>query len=220
MRIMIHACPVRMWYVNGYIIPELKSQGADDITVWQDDAGRGNLTACMDAFKNCEGDGGTWHLQDDILLSRDFVERASQMCGEKIVCGFVNEVAGPNCNIRGEAYMADMWYSFPCIYIPNQYARECAEWFFSGRWKADAQSIADTLYAGGSGDDFFFREFMETHHGGDTVLNLTPCLVDHVDWLVGGSTVNRYRGFLSRAVYWEDDSLLDELKKRIDALRR
>ena len=76
MKVLIHACPKRMWYVEGFLLPELKRQGADEVEVWNDTEGKGNLRACMEAFAaRGTGDEGTWHIQDDVLLCRDFVER-------------------------------------------------------------------------------------------------------------------------------------------------
>lgn len=220
MRIMIHACRERQWYVDEFLVPELRRQGLNPC-VWLDIERVGNLAACMEAFAACEGDGGTWHLQDDVLPARDFGERVKAIGdGPKVVCGFVNELAGPNCNIRGEAYIPDMWYSFPCTYIPDALARECAEWYFSGAYKIEAMPEAITLADDKRGDDYFFREFMELHHGGEAVVNLTPCLVEHVDFLVGGSVVSPFRGFRARAVYWDDEALVDELKERIQARKR
>lgn len=220
MQIMIHACPDRMWYVNEFLIPELERQGAKNIIVWLDAVKAGNLVACMEAFAACEGDGGAWHLQDDVLLCRDFMQRISELRTDKVLCGFVNETGGPNCNLRGEVYAADMWYSFPCTYIPNKLARECAEWYFTDAWKFDALPEAYTLASCGRGDDYFFREFMEIHHGGETVINLTPCLVEHIDWMLGGSLVSPYRGYLTRAVYWDDEDLVRALSARIRARMR
>ena len=38
MKFLIHACPKRDWFVEGYIIPEMVRQGIDrsDIEVWMD----------------------------------------------------------------------------------------------------------------------------------------------------------------------------------------
>ena len=36
MQILIHACPARMWYVDGFLVPELRRQGAKHIEVWND----------------------------------------------------------------------------------------------------------------------------------------------------------------------------------------
>ena len=219
MRVMIHACPNRMWYVEDFMLPELDRQGIENVIVWNDAKRKGNLISCMESFATCEGDGGTWHLQDDVLLCRDFAERIEALPTDRIICGFVNEYGGPDCNLRGDVYAADMWYSFPCIFIPNRIARECSEWFISGDWKRDANALTYAVIGDdfSRGDDYFFREFVEIRHGTETVLNLAPCLVEHVDWLVGGSVVNAYRGFKARAVYWDDEDLVDDLKNRIKA---
>jgi len=285
MKVMIHACPDRLWYVEGFLLPELRRQGAEEIRVWYDGTGRGNLLSCMEAFASLgtgedasplrcsariatpacaegespgtgergrpgplvrdDGDGeadrcggtgdrdpssapsgrlppgegrrgeDTWHLQDDILLCRDFVRRAEELEAiPGILCGFVSELGGPDCNLRGRVYIPDMWYSFPCIRIPDALARGCAKWFLSGAWKQEADPAAFAMEAAGRGDDWFFREYMELRHGGETVLNLVPCLVEHVDWLLGGSVVSRWRGHPTRAVYWEDEERVEELKRQ------
>ena len=243
MKVMIHACPERLWYVDRFLLPELREQGAEEVRVWYDGTGRGNLLSCMEAFASlgtgedaspggAEEDRGlpqsppatapserepdTWHLQDDVLLCRDFVRRAEEL--EEIpgiLCGFVSELGGPDCNLRGRVYVPDMWYSFPCIRIPDALARGCAEWFLSGAWRREADPAAFAMEAAGRGDDWFFREYMELRHGGETALNLVPCLAEHVDWLLGGSIVSRWRGHPTRAVYWEDEERVEELKRKL-----
>ncbi len=72
---MIHACLARMWYVEEFLIPSMLEQGIEweSITIWNDAQRRGNLIACMDSFLSLAGsDGGTWHLQDDVIICRDF----------------------------------------------------------------------------------------------------------------------------------------------------
>ncbi len=39
MTVLIHACPKRMWYVEGFLLPELERQGADEVEVWNDTEG-------------------------------------------------------------------------------------------------------------------------------------------------------------------------------------
>ena len=90
MKILIHACPQRMWYVQEFLAPALQAQGADEIEIWNDAEGRGNLASCMASFAARTGDGGTWHIQDDVLPCRDFVERCRQN-DEGVVYGFCNE---------------------------------------------------------------------------------------------------------------------------------
>lgn len=215
MKIMIHACPARMWYVDGFLVPDLMEQGIPDITIWNDTEKRGNLAACMAAFASCSGDGGTWHLQDDVLIASDFAERAEAAQGDKIVCGFVSDAYGPDPALTGEVYMADMWNSFPCIYIPNRISREFVTWFHGDAWKTEAGPQSFALYEIGRGDDWFFREFMFARHGWETAINLAPCLVEHVDWIVGGSIANQYRGFLTRASWFSDADRVEQLQQRI-----
>lgn len=216
MRVMIHACPDRMWYVNDFLVPDLTDQGVTEITVWNDERRQGNLQSCMAAFASCTGDGGTWHIQDDVLIAGDFAERAEAAQGDKIVCGFVSDAYGPDPNHKGTVYMPDMWNSFPCIYIPNLVAEEFVEWFREDAWKVDAGPQAFALYDIGMGDDWFFREFILARHGWETAVNLAPCLVEHVDWLVGGSVANRYRGFLTRASWFPDADRVEQLQNRIN----
>ena len=216
MKILVHACPARMWYVRDFLLPSLEAQGLR-AEICCDTRGRGNLAACMDAFAALTGSGDTWHLQDDVLLCRDFAERIEALEDfSGIVCGFVNEIAGPDGNLIGTQPVADMWYSFPCIRIPDEWARSCAAWTYSD---AERSAIANAMRAKGTGDDWFFREWATRAHPEAEVLNLTPCLVEHVDWLLGGSTVNQWRGHLSPAAYWDDMALTEELKKAIKTHR-
>ena len=50
MKVLIHACPKRMWYVEGFLLPELERQGADEVEVWNDVERKGNLKSCMASF--------------------------------------------------------------------------------------------------------------------------------------------------------------------------
>ena len=215
MKIMIHACPARMWYVDGFLVPDLMEQGIKDITIWNDTEKRGNLAACMAAFASCSGDGGTWHLQDDALICSDFAERIQAEEGNLIVCGFVSDQYGPDKTLTGCVYMADMWNSFLCLYIPDRIARECAEWYHTGAWKGDANPDLWTLYELGCGDDTFFREFMQIHHGTEKAVNLAPNLVEHIDWIIGGSAVSKYRDFIATSAYFPDRDRVKRLEQRI-----
>ena len=53
------------------------------------------------------------------------------------------------------------------------------------------------------------------------VLNLKPCLVDHVDYLIGGSVVNNNRKEKNvRAVWFDSLDLVDELEERLNTWKR
>lgn len=221
MRILIHACPDRMWYVDGYLVPGLLAQGAapKEIEIWNDADRLGNLAACMAAFAARTGDGGTWHLQDDVLPCRDFVERCRQY-DEGVVYGFCCRHFTDDPDVRGRTYVEDAWHSFQCVRIPDAYARECAAWMAAGEWRAVADAEMEILHKQNSGDDTFFRNFLLDRHPFDMVLNLAPNLVEHVDFLMGGSVVNKYRGFWARSDFWEDEELVAEFRAQMKARRK
>lgn len=52
MNILIHACLKRNWYVYEHLIPSLLAQGIkeDEIHVWMDIGGEGNLMSCIHSF--------------------------------------------------------------------------------------------------------------------------------------------------------------------------
>lgn len=211
---VIHACPDRMDYVNNYLVPSMQEQGIkeEQIDIRCDKYGRGNLDQCMQIFSVMVGDGGAWHLQDDVLICRDFRERTEAVGEDIVVCGFV---WGRDENINNVGYVnpGNMWWSFPCIYIPNHLALECSQWFYTrGRHDPKYTSwLASKRY-----DDLFFREFLKVYHTEEKVLNMKPCLVDHVDYLIGGSVVNKQRDEDQIRAYWfEDEDLVDELEKKI-----
>lgn len=217
MRILIHASPARLWYVNGYLAPELRRQGAETVDVWVDTGKLGNLQACRESFAACRGDGDTWHLQDDVLPASDFVRqcrRAEAIPG--VVCGFVNEIGGPDANLVGFQRGADVWYSFPCIRIPDGRARAFAAWVRDG---GDGSTTARDFIARGIGDDWFFRRYMEMYHAEETVFHVKPCMVEHIDFYLGGSLCTPYRGYWARAAYWDDETQLERAVEWIEVNR-
>ena len=211
MKVLIHACPKRMWYVEGWLVPELRRQGADEVEVWNDSEGLGNLAACMASFAARTGDGGTWHIQDDVILARDFVQRAREH-DEGVVYGFCCEAFTDDPRQTGRVSVADAWHSFQCVRIPDAYARECAAWLETD---GTAQTDYPLWIRSGKMDDSVFRTYLIEKHARETVENLKPCLVDHVDFIVGGSILSPWRGYLARATFWEDEDMVRELKKSV-----
>ena len=217
MKILIHAVPQRMWYVNDFLIPALRAQGAEQIEVWNDVQRTGNLAACMASFAAREGNGGTWHLQDDVLPCRDFVARCREL-DEGVVYGFCCRNFDDRLDAFGTVYTPDAWHSFQCIRIPDAYARDCAAWVDSLAWRTESPSAELPIrHKRGTGDDTFFHEYMNTKHPYEIVENVRPNLVEHVDWLLGGSTVQDWRDYLARAEFWDDEALVDALRARIRA---
>ena len=212
MRIMIHAAPQRMAYVENYLVPELRRQGAKDITVWTDREGRGNLVSCLESFASLRAvPGGTWHLQDDVLPAADFVRRAGEH-DRGIVCGFCCAAfsRGRGVDRTGLRRAGEMWYSFQCLRIPNRTAAAFADWVLSVR----EEPVYRDWWATGKRDDQFFRAFVQNRIPGVTVENLAPNLVEHADFLLGGSLINRGRAIpVLRSAWWKDNGELAALKK-------
>ena len=211
---LIHTYPKRLWYVEEYIIPSMLEQGIakEDIKVYNDSKGEGNLRACLNAFASCEGNGGTWHLQDDICICKDFKER-TEWYDRGLVCGFSSALYdGSAEDKKGAVPRSKMWFSFPCIRIPNSWARECAEW-------VDEYIIGNPIYErfwkSGVNDDWAFRMYLSTFHQDCIALNIMPNLVDHVDYLLGGGSGKGKRENPVRAQYWNDNDVVEELEAKI-----
>ena len=218
MQIMIHTCNYRLWYVKEYLVKSLYKQGfkEDEVTIYLDDECKGNLQAFIDSLTTLLDEGHTWHLQDDVIICRNFRERALQYDDfDGIVCGFMSEYDidlesmhnVPNTNLD---YLG---WSFPCIKIPNKVAKLCAEMYnvvkndsTLNRWKEERK-----------GDDAVFKLYLEKYNPTIPHITLVPSIVDHVDYLLGGSMVNRMRQKpIVRAIYFDDNDLVDELERELD----
>lgn len=213
-RYMIRTYPKRLWYVEQYIIPSMLKQGIkkEQITVYNDDKCEGNLRACLNAFASApDDDGGTWYIQDDIVICKDFKER-TELYDHGLVCGFSSALYDGPDKKPGAVTLKDAWFSFPCIRIPNKYARHCAEW-------VDSQIIGNPVYQlywqNGKNDDWAFRIYIKAHHKTDPFLNIAPNLVDHVDYLLGGGSGGK-RKEECRAQYWTDYDVVERLEKDLN----
>ena len=202
MKYILHACRQRMWYVDGFLLPSLKAQGIEPVLCF--DNGLGNLETTMNCFKTC---GDAWHIQDDVVICEDFAEKTRQK-PELITCGFTFRGYG-DPGMMGVVNIHDMWYSFPCIYIPGWIAQECAEWFYSSGMYNDRFTGFVRLKVN---DDGLFREFLLERHPDMNAVNLNPCLVDHIDYLIGGSLVGNQKE-PRPACYWYDDTPNKKLNK-------
>lgn len=215
MRYMIHASPPRMWYVTEYLVPSMVEQGIppDDIEIWNDTNGIGNLKSCLESFRACgKRSGGTWHLQDDVIICRDFAERTRQYEGEEIVCGYACK--NFEClTQKGRVPGIFMWYSFPCTFIPNWIAGDFVRWYHCyGKTMPQRQQ----LRLQGKGDDAFFKDYIRLEREYDWVINLYPPLVDHIDYLIGGTLVNHLRVYkVNRAAGFKDTDLVDRLAEQL-----
>lgn len=213
---MIHACTQRLWYVNKYLIPSMLKQGIpeDDILLYVDSDKRGNLISCMKSFQQVENSGaqGIWHLQDDVIISSDFKQRTEEL-NDGLVCGFCCDY-DVNKEATGMVNIVKMWYSFPCIRIPNKLAIECADWFFNG---ALHPTEVKFFMRNGKNDDLIFKAFLERNYPHLSAMLVCPNLVNHIDYLIGGSTINaeRRKGKIITAKYWDEPELIDDLEKQL-----
>ena len=214
MEIVIHAVPERLWYVEEFLTPALEAQGADSIRIWTDSDHRGNLAACMECFAAMDGEGGTWHIQDDVLPCSDFVTRARTF-DAGVAYGFCCEHFLDDPGQAGFVYPEDAWHSFQCVRIPHSYARDCAAWFAAGSWRELYDPELEALYETNRGDDSFFRTWMRETHPAEAVLNMRPCLVEHVDLWIGGSVLHQWRDYQARAHWFDEPELVDELRRRL-----
>ena len=224
-RYMIHTVPERETYVRGLLIPRLMEQGIPKsrIKVWLDDRHAGNLVSTMTSFLWCgeKNKGKTWHLQDDVLPSVAFADQAEWYADlYPVVCGFVpdktydGETGEPGSIVRP----IDMPYSFPCILIDDALAQECARWFLYH--DGGFGLVVNALVREGKGDDTLFRRFLTEEHPDTEVRILSPCLVQHVDDLLGGSVINPDRDFPIRARVWEDQGEMEQLNEWLGRERK
>lgn len=209
-----------MWYVEGYLVPKLRSQGirAKDIVVWNDTEGKGNLRSCMEAFAWCGAHPvkeGTWHLQDDVIPCHDFKGRTKG--AEGVVCGFRAKLLRGRrrmelgrCYAGGTVKPENMWWSFQCIHIPDALAGECALWFCE---TAARDAAGSEFLRKGTGDDWFFKTFLMTRHPTMDVTQVSPNLADHIAELMGGSSVNT--GIDFRSATFDDHGEWEEAAKWI-----
>lgn len=214
-KILIHAVEKRLWYVDGFLIPALTEQGIEreNINVWVDVHNFGNLESCIESFEFVGKEaGGTWHLQDDVMPARNFAETARQYTGNEIACGFCVERFDTYPNRTGYMPERYLWLSFPCIYIPNETAVAFARWYRL----ADADPDVCRLRNIGKGDDTLFWLWYHNNRASAMGWNIAPNMVEHVDWLIGGSIANADRtNEPPRAKYWTDDQLVKDLENRI-----
>lgn len=212
---MIHACNQRRWYVDEHLLPSMINQGIDkDNIIVYTDYSDGCLIASIKSFEMSgkeEDVDGFWHIQDDVLICSDFKQKTEEY-NNGLICAFASEYdkVGP-----GYAKGIDqMWFSFPCIRIPNNLLRHYTTWFYS-------YFLNDVRYQAwiklGKHDDLLFRYFLGCYYKDIEAFNLAPNLVEHVDWLLGGSTVNRQRGNIIRSKFWEEEQLVTNLKNILNS---
>lgn len=217
----IHACPVRMWYVEEFLVPSMLKQGIaeEDIFIYNDVSGKGNMQSCLEAFSSTPNDNqGTWHLQDDVLLATKFKEQ-SEKYDQGIVYGFTGYYdfvmrEGKKVWLRsGVVKPNEMWSSFQCVRIPNEIAHDFVYWFenyMRNNW------VYKDYVKTGKCDDWFFKQYCKSELKHIDILNLAPNIAEHVDRLIGGSVINGLRKEPEyRARFWEEPELYEQLREEL-----
>ena len=212
---MIHTYPKREWYVLKYLVPSMLKQGIDreDIIILSDRDGIGNLESWLSSLKQVTED--TWHLQDDIIIASDFKDRTEVLSYlNTIVCGFVHYEFNTGSTLcTGFTIPKFMFMSFPCIFIPKRFTDEFLEWFYLPRTQLTYKEEIDSK----KNDDLLFYKFILEQHLNLKIYNCKPCLVDHIDYLIGSSSINERKTPEQqvRAYYWKDEKLVKDLEKRL-----
>ncbi len=205
---LIHTCRKRKWYVDEYLLPSMLKQGIDrkDIIIYNDGTNKGCLPSFIDSAKFVlDEPGGTWHLQDDIIISSNFKD-VTERFNKGIVCGF--------CSYYSEDVpfglrpVNDMWYSFPCIRIPNAVLKEFVGWLQTKETQTKYRAyIQERKFV-----DTLFRKYINEQQSCRLIHNLYPNIVDNVDYLLGGSVINYQRDKEPVSLYFVEHELVDELK--------
>ena len=215
---MIHTCYKRLWYVEKYLIPSMVKQGIlkEDIIVWKDKQKSGNLESFVRSMKwiaeNQPHKDGIWHLQDDIAISKQFKD-LTEKYNNGISAGFCNQISdGGNVNMMGKVPYNMAWFSFQCIRIPNCYAGEFVDWY---RTDVVPNKRFEELRSEGKNDDALFKRFIWEKHPYETCNNFIPNIVEHIDYLIGGSVINKQREGTRKAYWFEEPKIIEELEKSL-----
>lgn len=220
---MIHTCENRFWYVRDFLLPSMFKQGIEQnhILVYRDRNRIGNLRSWVDSCNRLASQSknakikNVWHLQDDVVISKDFKKITEQYEQNDIVCGFT-------CNYdkkpeAGSFKIRDhkMWYSFPCINISTALTTEFAQWANFNLWQS--QHFKEAVRRGNC-DDMIFREWLYDNYDEMEEINLDPNIVNHIDKWLGGSICNKQRDpdTDTMSIFWKDQGELSTLKTALD----
>lgn len=194
--IMIHACEKREKYVRECLIPELITQGFKESGILVHvDQGKGNLAAYLESYRELPPAGDVWHLEDDVWPDPRFYQWSFGLSffPRTIIAGFG---AGQNYGLRDFGYCVDpddLFLSFPCIRIPCETIKDFLRWYDTKRMSKS------NLARSGKEIDGFFKLYLRDK--GILGYNFKPCMVEHIDDLIGGSVANPNRICLKAAIF-------------------
>lgn len=211
-RYLIHTCPKRIWYVREFLIPSMLEQGIsdDDILVYNDEDRDGQLVSFLKSYELIKGTD-TWHLQDDIIISKNFRKIAEER-KEEIVCGFCNSYSKQQPG-RTNAY--NMWYSMPCIRISDRVFSGFYEWMY----RQEIRKKFRHYFMENKHDDVLLQAYVRENCPQMVVYNVAPNMVNHIDHLIGGSLINQTRDKSTQEImssYWDEPELLVDIERQLN----
>ena len=210
---LIHTCKSRAWYVDEFLIPSMKEQGIENIYVYNDINCEGQIPSIWKSYELIRGKD-TWHLQDDIVISKRFRELTEEH-NDGIVCGFCNSYSTGN---PGYVSIWNMWYSMPCIRIPDSIYGHFVSWLQEPKTQRKYQAF----FSENKHDDVLFEFFLKEFYMSMRMWNISPNLVNHIDHLIGGSLLNKARDkelsyIMSK--YWDEQDVLDDIEHKLKERR-
>ena len=225
---MIHTCLSRFWYVRDFLLPSLIAQGIEPqhIFIYKDRNKIGNLRSWVDSCNRLEYQARSnpnlthvWHLQDDVVISKDFKKITEEYEKHDIVCGFTcgyDKEPEPGTFL---VFEQKMWYSFPCINISTALTSEFARWANYNLWQS--QYFAESVKRGNC-DDLIFREWLYDNKGDLEEINLAPNIVNHIDKWINGSVCNQHRDpdKDTMSIFWNEPDVLDNLKSELENYKK
>lgn len=212
---LIHSVPKRRWYVENFLVPSMVRQGIKryNIIIYFDSKGLGNRKAFFDSLRcisKLSDEWGTWHIQDDIIISPNFREETEKH-NKGIVNGFCSNLYDDK-DFVGYVDKIKLWKGFQCIRLPNKLIHDSMVW---GEKYIVGNPIYREYWENGANDDWIFRQYLKSSAMEEPVLNLCPNIVEHVDYLLGGSTVcNRANRLYSQ--YWDYPEIVKQLESDIE----
>lgn len=224
---MIHTCEKRLWYVRDFLLSSMIKQGIQDnhILVYKDRNKIGNLRAWVDSCNRLAYQSrnvrikNVWHLQDDVMISKNFKKLTEEYENHDIVCGFT---CGYDQKPEAGTFKLEehkMWYSFPCINISTALTTEFANWANVNLWQS--QHFKEAVRRNNC-DDLIFREWLYDVHGDLEEINLNPNIVNHIDKWIGGSVCNQQRDPEkdTTSIFWDEDRELQAMIRALEAYKK
>ena len=92
------------------------------------------------------------------------------------------------------------------------------DWYDAYDPTKDCYKRVQKEFEGDKDDDTLFLAFITNKHPSIRTVNISPCLVDHIDYLIGGSVLFDRKTKIHRACYLseKDKILVDNLTKKIN----